>query len=111
MEGLPRHIGERQGDVEELTAEQRCGPGDGVDQEERSQISVVVGPVRPVRRRQQLAVGGYDRHVGVGELDALGAGMRSEGLQLVGVPDVVLVGERDGPAPGGTCSRHRSKLR
>ena len=37
-----------------------------------AQIGVVVGPVRPVRRREQLAVGGHDRHVGVGELDALG---------------------------------------
>ena len=38
VEGLPRHVGERQSDVEELTAEERRGAGDGVDQEERREI-------------------------------------------------------------------------
>ena len=52
VKGLPRHIGERQRDVEELTAEQRRRTGDGVDQEKRSEIGVVVGPIRPVRRRE-----------------------------------------------------------
>ena len=78
VKGVPRHVGERQGDVEELTTEERRGPGDGVDQEERREIGVVVGPVRPVRRRQRLTVGGHDRHVGVGELDALGVEARRE---------------------------------
>ena len=95
VKGLPRHVGERQRDVEELAAEERRRSGDGVDQEERSQIGVVVGPIRPVRRRDRLAVGGDDRHVGIGELDALGVERARERLQLVGVPDVVLVGERD----------------
>ena len=87
---------ERQRRVEQRAAEHGGGAGDGVGEEQRVEVREVVAARDPVGRRHHAAVGGDDAHVAVDELRArVGVEALDAGGELVGVPDVVLIGERD----------------
>ena len=82
---------ERQHELEQLAPEKRSGAGDGVRDQKRCQVGVVVATPRPVCAGEQPAVAIDDAGVAVHEVGvAEGAKQR---LELLGVPAIVLVGE------------------
>ena len=91
---------ERERIVENLAPEHRSRSRDRVRDQKRREVGVVVAPLRPVGVRDLLAVLGDDAHVAVRELGTA-AECLVEGLQLVRVPVVVLVAERDELRFGG----------
>ena len=98
---------ERQRQLEQLAAEQRSGAGDGVRDQERRQVGVVVATPRPVRVGEQPSVAIDDPSVAVDEVGVTeGAQQR---LELPGVPAVVLVGERRRTRRSAGSSRARAR--
>ena len=81
--------------VEQVAREQRRRARDAVGDQQREHVRVVVGAVRPVGARDLLAAGRDDPLVAVDQPGV--ADLADQRLQLVRVPDVILVGERDVP--------------
>src|SRR5919204_374691 len=88
-----RRVGERQRELGDLAPEQRRRARDAVGDEQRHQVGVVVAPSLPERLAQDAALGVDEALVAVDELR--GAQLVAEGRELVGVPAVVLIAERD----------------
>ena len=95
---------ERERVLEQVTTEQRGCPGDGVGDQQREEVGVVVGAPVPPRLRDQLPVTRDDARVAV---DELGAPDRADQrCELVPMPVVVLVGHRH---VFGVGSHHRQR--
>ena len=87
-----RRLREGQGELGNLAAEERRGAGDGVGDQHGGEVGVVVAPALPQRLSQHASVGIDEALVGVHELR--GPERLPEHLQLLGVPAVVLVAQR-----------------
>ena len=102
-----RELGRREGqrDVEQVAPEQRRRAGDRIGDEQRAQVGVVVAPVAPVRRGEEPAVRADDPRVAVDQSRV--SDLRQQRRELVRVPHVVLVGQRD-DAGGGRRQPERA---
>ena len=97
---------------EQLAAEQRGGAGDVVGDHHRGHAVGVVAALEEVGVGEDRPAAAGDPHVAVGQQRAgRSEQRRGERVELVGMPAVVLVGQRDQARRSGAMQIARSKLR